>query len=158
MFYPSFFKRHRWFRKGHFKYLVLYVLRERALNGYEISKAIKELFKDIYEPSPGVLYPTLRYLELKGLIRSVHRNGKKLYEITEKGKSIIADKEGEIEERLAEVSEHIGGDVAILLRSIRSLMRTLFIYYPDMDSEKISKISSILKQARNDIIKLFEEG
>src|SRR5439155_18529729 len=48
------------FGKGDFKGLVLHLLEERPMHGYEIIKAIEERYHGFYKPSAGAIYPALR--------------------------------------------------------------------------------------------------
>lgn len=70
--------------------LILGVLAERSLHGYEISKQIKLKSKDALTLPENKLYPALHKLEELGLISSewVPQHGKpdrKVYSITEDG-------------------------------------------------------------------------
>jgi DNA-binding PadR family transcriptional regulator len=63
--------------------LVLTVLNNGALCGYEILAQIHEKLNVLI--SPGTLYPLLHMLEKKGIIESRPNNRKKDYELTRKG-------------------------------------------------------------------------
>jgi len=56
------------FGKGDFKGLVLHLLEERPMHGYEIIKAIEERYHGFYKPSAGAIYPALRALLRKGYL------------------------------------------------------------------------------------------
>ncbi len=45
------------FGKGDFKGLVLHLLEEHPMHGYEIIKAIEERYHGFYKPSAGAIYP-----------------------------------------------------------------------------------------------------
>ncbi len=82
--------------RGNFKYLVLYILKEGPLHGYEIIQRIKELVGGGYEPSPGIIYPTLQLLEDMGYITSERIERKNVYHITERGLEFLREHEDEI--------------------------------------------------------------
>jgi DNA-binding PadR family transcriptional regulator len=44
-----------------------------------------------WRPSPGSVYPTLSQLEDEGLIRSIERDGTKLFEITDQGRERLGE-------------------------------------------------------------------
>ncbi len=90
--------------RGLFKYIILYVLAEEPLHGYAIMKKIRKLFGNAYTPSPGVLYPTLQFLEEMELIRSVVKGRRKIYEITESGRKLLEEHRGEVEEFLTRIN------------------------------------------------------
>jgi DNA-binding PadR family transcriptional regulator len=57
------------FLKGCVRTLVLELLRERPMYGYEIASALKARSEGIFALGQGTLYPLLYSLEEKGLIR-----------------------------------------------------------------------------------------
>lgn len=79
--------------KGYLKLAVLLVLIREPLHGYQIMKHIHELTMGVITPTAGGIYPTLRELELKGLIRGEWRAGerRKVYEITERGREVFRE-------------------------------------------------------------------
>jgi len=156
--YPNAFfpKKVRWFRKGYFPYLILYVLRDKPMHGYEISKAISEYCKGIYCPSPGSLYPTLKRLEREGYISAKIVDDRKVYSITNKGLSILRKKEEYLKDALSEISTFLDERMMKLIKSIRSLMRTFYIYLPDLTSEKVEAICEVLREARIKIQSILE--
>ena len=86
-------------RRGQIRTALLGELAEGPGHGYELMQRLEERSGGAWRPSPGSVYPTLQMLEDEGLVRSVERDDKKVYEITETGKA-------EYERR----SEEAGGD------------------------------------------------
>ncbi len=80
----------RYFEHGALRIVALALIAERPRNGYEIIKAVAEKSGGAYEPSPGVIYPTLNLLEESGQIRAAEIDGKKVFEITEEGQATLA--------------------------------------------------------------------
>jgi len=70
--------------KGFFRLLVLDAIREEPLHGYEIMKRIGEELGG-HPPSPGIIYPTLQFLESRGFIKSEKSGKRNVYRITEEG-------------------------------------------------------------------------
>lgn len=58
-------------RKSKTKYVILGLLNETDLTGYEIKKIIDIRFSFFWNESYGQLYPELKHLEQQGLIRSL---------------------------------------------------------------------------------------
>src|SRR5262245_63657587 len=84
----------RRFEKGHLKYLVLRLLRERPRHGYDLIRAFEERFGGLYVPSPGVLYPALQLLEDMGYVESQAETGRKVYRVTAAGQEfLVAERE-----------------------------------------------------------------
>jgi DNA-binding PadR family transcriptional regulator len=77
----------RLFAHGDLRLLALHLIGERARHGYEIIKAIEDLTGGAYSPSPGVIYPTLTWLEELGHVSVAASEGtKKLHTITAEGR------------------------------------------------------------------------
>ncbi len=88
----------RMFRKGDFKYLILDLLKDKPRHGYEIIRELEERFHGFYSPSPGVVYPTLQYLEEMGYVTSKEQDGKKVYTITDEGLKHLAEEKDIIDD------------------------------------------------------------
>jgi DNA-binding PadR family transcriptional regulator len=57
--------------------------------GYEIIKELKGVFGDVWEPKTGSIYPALRRLETKGLIKTELKEDREFYILTEKGSEAL---------------------------------------------------------------------
>jgi DNA-binding PadR family transcriptional regulator len=66
---------------------ILALLKDRSMHGYEMIQEIAERSGGAWRPSPGSVYPTLQLLEDEGLIASATEGGKKLFSLTESGRS-----------------------------------------------------------------------
>lgn len=70
---------------------------------------IEELRHHGYEMSAGTLYPMLHGLEKKGYLTSRHeragRRGRRVYEITEQGRSALSDARAKVKELFGELIE-----------------------------------------------------
>ena len=96
----------RMFDQGDLKYVILQLLSEKPRHGYEVIKAIEERFGGAYSPSPGTVYPTLTMLEDMGYAKvTPEGNGKKVYEITDEGRTYLADNRPAVDDIFARISE-----------------------------------------------------
>jgi DNA-binding PadR family transcriptional regulator len=80
--------------------IVLNLVDERPMYGYEIIKLVNERTDGAFEWKEGTLYPCLHRLESSGLISSqweTSDNGRqrKYYSISRKGKALLKDKVSE---------------------------------------------------------------
>ncbi|GAC1566959.1 MAG: hypothetical protein NVS3B14_11480 [Ktedonobacteraceae bacterium] len=82
----------RFFGRGDMKYALLELLQERPMHGYEMIKALQERSGGFYTPSPGSIYPTLQMLEEAGYVTGREFEGKKVYTITDEGRSLLAER------------------------------------------------------------------
>lgn len=83
--------RRQWFGAGDMKYVILKLLRDKPMHGYEVMKALEEQSHGCYKPSPGTVYPTLQWLEDEGLVSSEEKEGKKVYVITDAGRTFLEE-------------------------------------------------------------------
>lgn len=85
--------------KGSSDIMILSVLAESPLYGYEIAKQIKNLSSDVLAMGEGTLYPLLHRLEQAKLLESfwkeVGGRRRKYYSITVAGKKILQAKTAE---------------------------------------------------------------
>ncbi|PBB32510.1 PadR family transcriptional regulator [Mesorhizobium sp. WSM3868] len=81
------FRAGRMLADGDLKLITLSLLAEAPRHGYDIIKALEERTSGIYSPSPGVVYPTLTFLEEAGYAVSSSEGNKKVFSITEAGRA-----------------------------------------------------------------------
>ncbi|MCS0600661.1 PadR family transcriptional regulator [Streptomyces sp. LP11] len=74
-------------RRGDVRASILALLKDRSMHGYEMIQEIAERSGGAWKPSPGSVYPTLQLLEDEGLIASESEGGKKLFSLTESGRT-----------------------------------------------------------------------
>ncbi|MFZ4182804.1 PadR family transcriptional regulator [Streptomyces sp. R02] len=78
-------------RRGDVRASILALLKDRPMHGYEMIQEIAERSGGAWKPSPGSVYPTLQLLEDEGLIISESEGGKKLFSLTEAGRTAAED-------------------------------------------------------------------
>ena len=81
----------RVFAPGDLKLLLLALIAEQPCHGYDLIRQIEGMFDGAYSPSPGVIYPTLTFLEESELITGDAQGGKKLYTLTRAGAASLAE-------------------------------------------------------------------
>ncbi|MFF3291416.1 PadR family transcriptional regulator [Streptomyces sp. NPDC003023] len=74
-------------RRGDVRASILALLKDRPMHGYEMIQEIGERSGGAWKPSPGSVYPTLQLLEDEGLIVSASEGGKKLFTLTDTGRT-----------------------------------------------------------------------
>lgn len=103
------------FAHGRLRLYLLKLLDEAPRHGYEIIRLLEERFQGLYAPSAGTVYPRLAKLEAEGLVTHATEGGRKVYSITDAGRSELADRGGE----LADLELEIRESVAALASDIR---------------------------------------
>lgn len=74
---------------GELRLVVLALLAEQPRHGYDVIKALEERSQGAYSPSPGVVYPTLTYLDEAGYVTASAEGNKKVYAITDTGRAYL---------------------------------------------------------------------
>jgi DNA-binding PadR family transcriptional regulator len=77
--------RRRFFRHGELPLVVLAMLADRPMHGYELMSELSRLFGPRYRPSPGSVYPALEALEAEGLLAGEAETGRNTYRATAAG-------------------------------------------------------------------------
>jgi DNA-binding PadR family transcriptional regulator len=77
----------RMLRDGDLRLIALALIEQEPRHGYDIIKALEERSGGFYSPSPGVVYPTLTFLEEAGYVTASAEGNKKIYAISEAGKA-----------------------------------------------------------------------
>ena len=99
--------------KGSTKMLILEMVKDENMYGYQMIKKLKEKSNNVFEFKEGTLYPILHSLEEKGLISSYwdDTTGKKrkYYAITTEGKKSLKEKNEEWKIFSESVNRVIGG-------------------------------------------------
>ncbi|HEY2135368.1 MAG TPA: PadR family transcriptional regulator [Xanthobacteraceae bacterium] len=96
---------------GDLRLIALALIAEQPRHGYEIIKVLEEKTAGWYSPSPGIVYPTLTFLEEAGYVTAQTEGSKKLYTITDEGRAYLDQNRDFVDsvlERLAAIGEKIG--------------------------------------------------
>ncbi|MFC0216880.1 PadR family transcriptional regulator [Pseudochelatococcus lubricantis] len=76
---------------GDLRLIVLSLLEQQPRHGYDVIRAIEELTSGAYTPSPGVVYPTLTFLDEAGQAAATTEGNKKVYAITDAGRAHLEE-------------------------------------------------------------------
>lgn len=93
--------------------LVLKLLEEKDMYGYEMIDTLRGKSKNVFELKAGTLYPLLHGLEEKGFVESYEKEAvgkiRKYYHITRSGKKELKKKSEEWKEYSKAVLDVMGG-------------------------------------------------
>lgn len=104
-------------RKGSTEILVLSLLAQEPMYGYQISQELAGRSGGYFDLKEGLLYPTLHRLQKEGLLTSDWRKvgqarRRKYYTITAAGREMLAEQTAEWETFMNELQallQHLGG-------------------------------------------------
>src|SRR4051795_8303152 len=98
----------RMLAQGDLRLIALALIAEQPRHGYEIIKLLEDKTAGWYSPSPGIVYPTLTYLEEAGYVTVQAEGAKKLYTITAEGRGYLEENRAFVDavlERLTAIGE-----------------------------------------------------
>jgi|SRR5688572_7039375 len=149
--------RWRFYDRGDLKFVILRLLREKPMHGYEVMRALEEGSGGWYRASPGSVYPTLQMLEDQGYVTALEQDGKKVYTITDAGRAYLSENSDLVDDILNRVSDYTSGEFRAsmggLTKSFTRLAQTTFeraLKWPG-DEEVAAQIKVILDRAAHDI-------
>jgi DNA-binding PadR family transcriptional regulator len=105
------FRAGRMLGDGDLRLIALALIEEAPRHGYDIIRALEERSSGFYSPSPGVVYPTLTFLEEAGYATSAPEGNKKVFSITEEGRAHLAGNRAAVEHLLGHL-ERFGHKMA----------------------------------------------
>lgn len=86
-------------RKGSTEILILGLLSERPMYGYEISQELEQRSGGYFEMKEGLLYPTLHRMQKSGWLaaewREVEGRRRKYYALTPAGREVLGEQAAE---------------------------------------------------------------
>ena len=80
----------RFFRHGELHLVVLALVSDRPMHGYDLMAELGRLFGPRYRPSAGSIYPAVEALTTEGLLTSEEVAGRRVYSITPLGTEALA--------------------------------------------------------------------
>jgi len=145
------------FEQGDLRWLALDLIATQPRHGYEIIKEIEDMFSGQYSPSPGIIYPTLTYLEETGLVASDAQASKKLYSLTEEGKASLTENHEAVEAVRARVEAfriRVGGPPAPeMMRAMENLRKAISVRLAKgaLSPESLATVTAALDRAAGEI-------
>jgi DNA-binding PadR family transcriptional regulator len=148
--------RGRPFDYGELRLLVLALLAENPAHGYELIKAIEERFGGSYSPSPGVIYPTLSWLDDMGYVEVAEGGGRrKHYHVTAEGQAFLQANREAADALLARTVAHGGrhNAPAPVLRAMENLKTALRLRLREgpVGDEEIERIAAAIDAAAKEV-------
>jgi DNA-binding PadR family transcriptional regulator len=144
-------------QRGDIRTALLALLADEPGHGYDLITRLDERSGGTWRPSPGSIYPTLQLLEDEGLARSVERDGKRVYELTDEGRAEAAQRiesaGGPPWERARRGGPGVGelrdavGQLGFAVRQVSMGGRT----------EQVERATAIVNDARKQIYQLLAE-
>ena len=147
----------RFYDRGDLKYVILRLLKERPMHGYEVMRALEEESGGWYRASAGSVYPTLQMLEDQGYVAVQEQDGKKVYSITDAGRKYLEENSHVVDEIIDRVSDFTSGVFREGMSDLtRSFMRVANITFERAvrhrgNQEVIQQMKDILEKTASDL-------
>lgn len=166
--------------------VILALIQEKPRHGYEIIKALEDRSRGFYVPSPGIVYPSLTYLEEAGHAAVEAEGARKLYRPTEAGNAYLAGHREIAEAILSQIEnaglkmeafrQHFaaeeeasanwgrgrhgrhGGSEGPLLRHARAALKSALFDFRDATAGEEARIVEILDHATAEIRAIRSKG
>ena len=159
-------RRFRWriFERGDLKFVILRLLSDNPMHGYEVMKALEKESGGYYNPSPGSVYPTLQMLEDEGYLESAEKDGKKVYSVTDTGREYLEENADVVEDVFARVDDltdrFFGDEMRGLSKTFSRLAQMTFdeAFRWGADKEVLSQMHEILEKAVEDMEAVREKA
>lgn len=143
----------RLFDYGELRLLILTMIAQEPRHGYELIRAIEEKFGGSYTPSPGVIYPTLSWLDDAGYVAKSEEGSRKSYRITPEGEAFLVANKTAADEvlsrsvgRQGKGRENAPAPVVRAMENLKLAMR-LRLREGDLAAETAEKIAAALDAA-----------
>jgi DNA-binding PadR family transcriptional regulator len=147
-------RKKRMFDSGELRLVLLKLIPDEPRHGYDPIRAIEEITAGEYTPSPGIIYPTLNFLEDGALIKPVESDdSRKTFKISKGGKAELKEKAEEVEALMARL-EGLGQretkvDSAAIKRAMGNLFAVLGhrLSAKGIDEDLVREVTDILDEA-----------
>lgn len=157
-------RRRQMFESGEVKFVVLRMLKEKPMHGYEVMRALEERMSGCYTPSAGTVYPTLQLLEDEGYVTAVETDGKKVYHVTPEGERYLEEHRDLLDEILDRVRETVrdftGGGVGEVQQAFARVAKVTFkrAWRRGPDDPALKQVAEILRKAADEIERAWDPG
>jgi DNA-binding PadR family transcriptional regulator len=159
----------RMLAQGDLRLIALALIAEQPRHGYELIKVLEDKTAGWYSPSPGIVYPTLTYLEEAGYVTAQAEGAKRLYTITDEGRAhldenrdfvdAVLERLGAIGEKVARMRRRFGADdddrrsLPPLVRAAIENLREVAAKRLEGDVEAEAKVVEVLARAASELKK-----
>jgi DNA-binding PadR family transcriptional regulator len=140
-------------RKGDIRAALLTtLLQEGPGHGYELISRLESRSGGLWRPSPGSVYPTLQMLEEQGLVAGRDEDGKRVFELTDQGRTAAEATAGRRSWEAGEASPR---------RDLRQAMGTVMLAARQVgvagDDSQVEAALAVLAEARQKLYRLLAE-
>ncbi len=144
-------------RRGDIRTALLAALAEGPGHGYDVMQTLEDKTGGAWRPSPGSVYPTLQLLEDEGLVQSSEREGKRVFEINDAGRTELArriEEAGGTPWDLAGKNPERGNELRSAMEQMHLAAKQISIA---ADPSQVERAVAIVTDARKKLYQLLAE-
>jgi len=147
-------------RRGALRFAILKLLAGGERHGYDLLREMRE--RGWGMPGPASVYPVLSMLEATGLVKGREEGGRRIFELTETGRTFLAEHADRVEKILADLSQQSSEDdsseqTQSLRRSVERLMKAISQLDDGTSDEIRAKVQDALDRTRKEIYTLLSD-
>jgi DNA-binding PadR family transcriptional regulator len=144
-------------RRGDIRTALLGALVEGPAHGYEIIGRLEEKSGGMWRPSPGSVYPTLQMFEDEGLVRAEERDGKRVYELTDAGRSEATARMERTGGAPWESATDDPTEFRALFRAAKNLFGAAKQVAHDGDADQVQRATTAIRAVTKDLYQILSE-
>lgn len=143
--------------RGDIRLAVLGLLDEEPMHGYQLIREIAQRSAGDWRASPGSVYPTLSQLEDEGLVRAEESAGRRVFQLTAKGRREAAERA----EEFTALWQPVEGSDVDGMRELGGLVFQVGAAAMQVASagteDQRERAAELLERARRDLYKLLAD-
>jgi DNA-binding PadR family transcriptional regulator len=143
--------------RGDVRAAVLALLAEEPQHGYAVIGQLAERSGGLWRPSPGSIYPVLAQLEEEGLVTSDTAEGRKVFALTEAGRTYVAEHGDELREPWTPAQTRHRDRAVTLFDAVRSLGSASKEVARNGSDAQVAQARAVLDEARRSLYRILAE-
>lgn len=154
---PRGFGHRRRMSRGDVRAALLVLLDEQPLTGYALMEEIERRSEGAWRPSPGSVYPALAQLEDEGFVGAKEEQGRKPFELTEAGKTYVAENREQLGEPWTKSAEGFGEGRLELRGLVAQIGAAVFQVATAGDDAQVARAKELLAETRRGLYRILAE-
>ncbi|MGF1662743.1 MAG: PadR family transcriptional regulator [Kineosporiaceae bacterium] len=144
-------------RRGDVRAAVLVLLEDGPQHGYQLITEFERRTSGRWKPSPGSVYPVLQQLADEGLVRPEEVDGRRLFHLTDAGRTAAAEARERHGERLWGDGDEPAVAQPPLVETFVGLTGAAWQVLQTGDEVQVERAREVLDQARKSLYRILAE-
>jgi len=143
--------------RGDVRAAVLALLAEQPQHGYAVIGQLAERRGGLWRPSPGSIYPVLAQLEEDGLVTADTTEGRKVFALTDAGRTYVAEHGDELREPWTPAQTRHRDRAVTLFDAVRSLGSATKEVARNGSDAQVEQARAVLDEARRSLYRILAQ-